>query len=133
MQYITAYTPNSVHLNQITPFTPTTVSLAAFLRNILPLLIPWRLSSCPCADLRTSRSPTRHFSSHHYRAQHPKKTLPTSLCSLLLGQACPNKIRSHWLSSRRRQTRRSRNRRNCWNALIIPMSITASLVNVSYS
>ena len=39
MQYITAYTPNSVHLNQITPCTATTVSLVAFHRKLFPLLI----------------------------------------------------------------------------------------------
>ena len=92
MQYITVYTPNSVHVNQITPSTLTTVSLAAFPRNLLLLLIPWRLSSGPCANLRASRSPTRRLSLHRSQAQHPKKTLPASLCTLLLGQACPNKI-----------------------------------------
>ena len=133
MQYTIVYTPNSVHLNQITPSTTTTVSLAAFPRNHLPLLILWRLSSCPYVDLRTFRSLTRHFSSHHSQAQHPKKTLPASLCTLLLAQAYPNKIRSRWSSSRRRGTRRGRNWRSCRNALIIPISITASVVDVSYS
>ena len=38
MQYITVYTPSSLHLNQITPSTTTTVSLAAFRQNLLPLL-----------------------------------------------------------------------------------------------
>ena len=82
-------------------------------------------------DLRTFRSPTRHFSSHRSQAQHLKKTLPVPLCSLLLVQACPNKIRSHWLSSRRRGLRGSRNQRNCRNTLMIPMSIMASLVDIS--
>jgi hypothetical protein len=132
MQYTTVYTPNSVHSNQITPSTTTTVSLVAFRRNCLPLLIRWRLSSGPCANLRTSRSPTRRLSSHRSQAQHPKKTLPASLFMLLLGQACLNKIRSRWLSSRRRGPRRSRSRRSCRNALMIPISTTASLVDVSY-
>jgi len=132
MQFITVYTPNSVHSNQITPSTTTTVSLAAFRRKLLPLLIPWCLSSGPCANLRTFRSPTRRLSSHRSQTQHPKKTLPASLCTLLLGQACPNKIRLRWLSSRRRGLKRSRNRRSCRNALMIPISITASLVDVSY-
>ena len=52
MQYITVYTPNSVHWNQFTTFTTTTVSLGAFRRNCLPLLIPWHLLSGPCASLR---------------------------------------------------------------------------------
>ena len=94
IQCITVYTPNSVQLNQITPSTPTTVSLAAFPRNLLPLLIRWRLSSCPCADLRTFLSPTRPFFSHRSQAQYLKKTLPACLCSLLLVPVCPNKIRS---------------------------------------
>ena len=132
MQYITVYTPNSVHLNQITPSTATTVSSAAFRRNRLPLLIPWRLSSGPCANSRASRSPTRRFSSHRSQAQHPKKTLPASLCTVLPDQACPNTIRSCWLSSRRRGPRRSRSRTSCRNALMIPISITASLVHISY-
>jgi hypothetical protein len=132
MQYITVYTPNSVHLNQITPSTPTTVSLAVFRRNLLPLLIRWHLSSGPYANLRTYQSPRRHLSSHRSQAQHGKKTLPISLCTFLLGQACLNKIRSRWLSSRRRGPRRPRSRRSCRNALMIPMSITASLVVVSY-
>ena len=113
IQYITVYTPNSVHSNQITPSTATTVSSAAFHRNPLPLLIPWRLSSGPCANLRALRSPTRRFSSHRSQAQHPKKTLPASLCTVLLDQACPNTIRSCWLSSRRRGPRRPRSRTSC--------------------
>jgi hypothetical protein len=39
VQYTTVYTLNSVHLNQITPSTTTTVSLAAFHGNLLPLLV----------------------------------------------------------------------------------------------
>jgi len=132
MQYITVYTPNSVHSNQFTPCPTTTVSLAAFHRNLLPLPIPWGLSSGPCANLRTSRSPTRRSSSYRSQARHPKKTLPASLCTLLLGQACPNKIRSRWLWSRRRGPRRSRSRRSCQNALMIPISTTASLVDIFY-
>jgi len=133
MQFITVYTPDSVHSNQITPSTTTTVSLAACRRKLLPLLIRWRLSSGPCANLRTFRSPTRpHLSSHRSQAQHRKKIQPASLCMLLLGQACPNKIRSRWLSSRRRGLKKSRNRRSCRNALMIPISTTASLVVVSY-
>jgi hypothetical protein len=65
MQYITVCTPNSVHLNQITPSTVTIVSLAAFRRNLLPLLIRWRLSSGPYANLRTFQSPRRRLSSYH--------------------------------------------------------------------
>jgi hypothetical protein len=59
MQYITVYTPNSVHSNQTTPSTPMTVSLVAFRRNLLPLLIRWRLSSGHCANLRNFRSPDK--------------------------------------------------------------------------
>ena len=132
MQCITAYTRNSVHLNQIMLSTTTTVSLAAFRRNPLPLLILWRLSSGHCVNLRAFRSPTRLSSSYHSQAQHPKKALPASLCALLPDQACPNKIRFCWLSSRRRGPRNSRSWRSCRNAPMIPMSTTASRANVSY-
>ena len=131
MQCITVYTPNSVHSKQITPCTTTTVSLVAFHRIILLLLTRWRLSGGPCAKLRASLSPTRPLFSHHSQAQHPKKTLPVSLCTRLLDQACPNKIRSRWLSSRRRGQRRCRNRKSCRNALMILIPITAGLVVVS--
>ena len=113
------------------PSTTTTVSLVAFHRIIFLLLIRWRLSGGPCAKLRASLSPTRPLFSHHSQAQHPKKTLPVSLCTCLLGQACPNKIRSRWLLSRRRGQRRCRNRRSCRNALMIQIPITAGLVVVS--
>ena len=132
MQYITVYIPNSVHLNQITPSTPTTVSSAVFPRNLLPLLVLCNLSSGPSANLRTSRTPTRRFSSHHSQAQHPKKTLSASLCPLFLGQACPKTIRSRWLSSRRRGQRTSHSRSSCRNALVIPIPITASIIDVPY-
>ena len=75
MQYITVCIPNSVHLNQIMPSTTTTVSMATFRRNILPHLIPWRLSSGPCANLRTFRNPRRNFHAiqflpfHHHPSQ----------------------------------------------------------------
>ena len=85
MQCITVYTPNSVHSNQITPSTTTTVSLAAFPQNCFPLLIQWRLLSGPCATLRTFWSLIKLLSSRHSQAQHPKKTLPASLCTLLRG------------------------------------------------
>ena len=132
MQYTIVYTPNSVHLNQITPSTPTTVSLAAFLRNLLLLLIPWHLSNGPYANLRAFRGPTRRLSSYRSQAQHPRKTLPASLCTLLLDPGCPNKIQSCWLSSQRRGPRRSHGRRSCWNALMAPISTTASPLEVSY-
>ena len=131
VQYIIVYIPNSVHSNQFTPFTTTTVSLAVFPRNLLPLLVRWRLSSGPSANLRTFQSPTKRSSLHHFQAQYPKKTPPASLCPLFLGQACPNKIRSRWLWSRRRG-HRCRIRRSYRNVLMIPISITASVVVVSY-
>ena len=131
LQYITVYTPNSVHSNQITPSTPTTVSLAVFLRNLLLLLIRWHLSSGPSANLRAFRSPRRPFFSHRSQAQHPKKTLRASLCTLLLDQGCPKKTRSCWLSSRRRGPRRSRSRRSCRNVLMAPISTMASPLEVS--
>ena len=77
---MSVYTLNSVHSNRITPSTTTTVLLAAFLRNLLPLLVLLRLSSGRCANLRASRSSTRRLSSDRSQVQHPKKTLPPSLC-----------------------------------------------------
>ena len=114
------------------PSTPTTISLAAFLQNLLLLLILWHLSNGLYANLRAFQSPTRCFSSHCSQAQHPKKTLPASLCMLLLDQGCPNKIQSRWLSSRRRGPRRSHGQRSCWNTLMAPISTTASPLEVSY-
>jgi len=130
MQYITVYTPNSVQSNQIIPSTTTTVLLVTFQQSLLPLLIRWRLSGGPCANLRGSLSPTRRFSSHRSQAQHPKRTLLASLFMLLLGQACLNKIRSRWLSSRRRGPRTLRGRRSSGNALTILISTTVRLVDV---
>ena len=80
LRCITVYTLNSVHSNRITPSTTTTVLLAAFLRNLLPLLIPLRLPNGRCANLRVSRSSTRLLPSDRSQVQHPKKTLPPSLC-----------------------------------------------------
>jgi len=131
MQYITVYTPNSVHLNQITPSTATTVSLVAFHQSLLLLLIPWRLSGGPCANLRASPSPTRHLSSYRSQARHPKMTLTASLSMLLLGQACLNKIRSRWLLSQKREPRTLHRSRSCRNALIILISTTARPFDVS--
>ena len=132
MQCITVYTPNSVHSNQIAPSTPTTVSLVAFQQSLLPLLIRWHLSSGPSANMRAYPSPTRHLSLYHSQAQHRKKILPASLFMLLLGQACPNMIRSRWLLSRRREPRTLHSRISSRNALIILISTTARLFNISY-
>ena len=51
---------------------------------------------------------------------------------LLPSRACLNKIRSRWLSSQRREPRTLHSRRSSWNALIILISTTARLFDVSY-
>ena len=85
--------------------------------------------------MRASLSPARRLSSHRSQAEHPKTILLASLFMLLQGQACLNKIRSRWLSSRRREPRTLQSRRSFRNALIILIiliSNTARLVVVSY-
>ena len=132
MQCITVYTPSSVHSNQIAPSTPTTVSLVAFQQSLSLLLIRWHLSDGLYANMRAYPSPTRHLSLYRSQAQHRKKILPASLFMLLLGLACPNMIRSRWLLSRRREPRTLHSRISSRNALIILISTTARLFNISY-